>query len=102
MSSLADLQTELLGFFSYSRQDDADSKGALTALRESIQAELRGQLGRLPSNFRLFQDRQAIAPGTLWESEINNAVSRAVFFIPIVTPTAVASSQCQFEFKAFL
>jgi len=32
MSSLADLP-ELVGFFSYSREDDADSRGALSALR---------------------------------------------------------------------
>ena len=35
MSSLADLP-ELVGFFSYSREDDADSQGALSALRYRI------------------------------------------------------------------
>ena len=45
MSSLADLP-ELVGFFSYSREDDEDSQGALSALRERIQRELRGQLTR--------------------------------------------------------
>ena len=48
MSSLAALQTELVGFFSYSRQDDLDSDGTLSALRDRIQRELRGQLGRSP------------------------------------------------------
>lgn len=93
---------ELVGFFSYSREDDADSYGRLSALRGRIQAELRGQLGRTPKTFRLWQDKEAIASGTLWESEIKNAVSQAVFFIPIITPTVIASRYCRFELEAFL
>jgi hypothetical protein len=58
MSSLAELP-ELIGFFSYSREDDDDSKGALSALRNRIQRELRGQLGRTRANFRLWQDKSA-------------------------------------------
>ena len=40
MSSFAELP-ELVGFFSYSREGDADSHGALSALRSRIQGELR-------------------------------------------------------------
>jgi tetratricopeptide (TPR) repeat protein len=98
---LSDLP-ELVGFFSYSREDDTDSYGRLSALRSRIQSELRGQLGRTPKTFRLWQDKEAIPSGTLWESEIKNAVSQAVFFIPIITPTVVASRYCRFELEAFL
>jgi tetratricopeptide (TPR) repeat protein len=101
MSSLADLP-ELVGFFSYSREDDEDSMGALSALRERIQRELRAQLGRSIRTFRLWQDKEAIAPGKLWEDEIRAAVAQAAFFIPIVTPTAVQSPFCLFEFNSFL
>lgn len=101
MSSLADLP-ELVGFFSYSREDDADSQGELSALRSRIQGELRGQLGRTAKTFRLWQDKEAIPSGTLWESEIKNSVNQAVFFIPIVTPTVVASPYCRFELEAFI
>jgi hypothetical protein len=101
MSSLADLP-ELVGFFSYSREDDADSHGALSALRTRIQGELRGQLGRTARTFRLWQDKEAIPSGTLWETEIRNAVEQAVFFIPIITPTVIASPYCRFELDAFL
>jgi hypothetical protein len=66
MSSLADLP-ELVGFFSYSRDDDIGSHGALSALRERIQHELRAQLGRSFKGFRLWQDKEAIASGKLWE-----------------------------------
>lgn len=101
MASLTDLD-ELIGFFSYSRDDDDDSHGTLSELRDRIQRELRGQLGRSRANFRLWQDKEAIAPGKLWEGEIKAAVEQAVFFIPIVTPTAVKSKFCKHEFDAFL
>jgi tetratricopeptide (TPR) repeat protein len=101
MSSLADLP-ELIGFFSYSREDDDGSHGALSSLRERIQNELRAQLGRSFKSFRLWQDKEAIAPGKLWESEIKTAVEQAVFFIPIITPTVVRSPYCRFELDSFL
>ena len=101
MSSLADA-SDLVGFFSYSREDDEDSGGKLSKLRERIQAELRGQLGRTKRDFRLWQDKTAIAHGELWEDRIKSAVAESVFFIPIITPTAVRSSHCKFEFDSFL
>ncbi len=98
MASLADLP-EVIGFFSYSRDDDESYKGRLSALREAIHQELSAQLGRSKKAFRLWQDREAIAPGKLWELEITNAVEQSVFFIPIVTPRAVNSDYCKFEFE---
>jgi hypothetical protein len=101
MASLAQLP-ELIGFFSYSREDDEDSSGALSALRDRIQRELRGQLGRSKSTFRLWQDKEAIAPGKLWEDEIKTAAGQAVFFIPIITPTVIRSHYCKFELDSFI
>jgi hypothetical protein len=60
MSSLADL-AELVGFFSHSRDDDESESGRLSALRDGIQRELSTQLGRSKTNFRLWQDQEAIA-----------------------------------------
>jgi len=101
MSSLADLP-ELIGFFSYSREDDEAFIGTLSALRNGIQSELSAQLGRSKATFRLWQDQVAIAPGKLWESEIKTAVEESCFFIPIVTPRSVGSKYCKFEFESFL
>ena len=101
MSSLAELP-KVIGFFSYSRDDDEGSKGTLSELRDAIQRELSAQLGRSNRNFRLFQDQQAIAPGKLWEAEITKAIQQAVFFIPIVTPRTLSSSHCKLEFELFL
>ncbi len=101
MRALVDLP-DLVGFFSYSRDDDADHDGALTDLRERIQREVRAQLGRSARDFRLWQDKEEIAPGKLWEAEITAAVAQSVFFIPIITPTTTRSDYCRFEFETFL
>ena len=101
MASLADAP-DLVGFFSYSREDDEGSGGRLSKLGERIQEELRTQLGRTKRDFRLWQDKESIAQGELWEDNIKRAVSESAFFIPIITPTAVKSRYCKFEFESFL
>jgi hypothetical protein len=99
--SLADLP-ELVGFFSYSREDDEDSHGGLSRLGQRIHGELATQLGRSRGEFRLWQDKTAIPHGTLWENEIKSAIAQSAFFVPIITPRAVRSHHCVFEFDAFL
>src|SRR5262245_1787808 len=101
MSSLADA-SDLVGFFSYSREDDTGSGGKLSKLRERIQEELRLQLGRTRKDFRLWQDKVAIAHGELWEDTIKKGIAESVFFIPVITPTAIKSYHCKFEFESFL
>ena len=101
MPALTDLP-ELVGFFSYSRDDDHDSEGGLTLLRRRIQSELRGQLGRSEKTLRLFQDAEAIPPGTLWEGEISGAIEQSAFFIPIISPRVIQSEHCGVEFRKFL
>jgi TPR repeat protein len=101
MASLADTP-DLVGFFSYSREDDEGSGGRLSKLRERIQEELRAQLGRTKRDFRLWQDKVSISQGELWEDNIRKAVAESVFYIPIITPTAIKSRYCKFEFETFL
>ena len=101
MPSLADIP-ELVGFFSYSREDDQGSRGGLSALRDAIQTELSAQLGRSQSDFRIWQDKAAISLGTLWEKQIEQGIKQSVFFIPIVTPRALRSQNCGLEFQSFL
>jgi F-box protein 11 len=101
MSSLADLP-KLIGFFSYSRDDDEGDDGAVSALSDRIYRELRGQLGRTRENFRLWRDKDALAVGEHWKAKLQEAVSESVFFITMVTPSAVKSSFCRFEFESFV
>jgi len=101
MSSLAKLP-DVVGFFSYSRDDDRDSRGRLSKLRDAIQRELGSQLGADRKHFRIWQDKEAIALGTLWESKIKDGIDKSLFFIPIVTPRAVGSRHCKVEFESFI
>jgi len=102
MASLDSYFSPLIGFFSYSRDDDTGSKGALSALRDAIQWELSAQLGRAPKNFKIWQDKAAIPVGTDWEQQIRLGISQSVFFIPIITPRVFRSPNCAFEFESFL
>lgn len=101
MSSLSELP-EVVGFFSYSREDDEDLKGELSSLHEVIQRELRAALGRSRHDFRLWRDQEALAPGTPWESAIASTISSATFFISVMTPRAAASKHCTLELEAFV
>jgi WD40 repeat protein len=102
MSSLDGYFSSLVGFFSYSRDDDTGSKGALSALRDAIQWELSGQLGRSIRNFKIWQDKAAIPVGTEWEEQIRLGISQSVFFVPIITPRVFRSENCALEFASFL
>jgi hypothetical protein len=101
MAPLADLP-KLVGFFSYSRADDEGDDGAVSALSERIYRELRGQLGRTTDNFVLWRDKKALVAGEHWKSELKKAVSESMFFIAMVTPSAVKSPFCRFEFESFV
>jgi hypothetical protein len=99
-SSLADLP-ELVGFFSYSRSDNNDWEGELSALGEAIGRELALRLGRDRRNFHLWQE-EIMNPGIDWKREIERRVQQAVFFIPIVTRRTVLSENWHFELDSFL
>jgi len=101
MSSLADLPN-LVGFFSYSRNDDEGDDGAVSALANRIYRELRSQLGRTERTFKLWRDKDALAAGDHWKGKLKASVSESVFFILIVSPSAVNSNFCRFEFDSFV
>ena len=65
MASLTELPN-LVGFFSYSRNDDEGDDGAVAGLANRIYRELRSQLGRTDKNFKLWRDKDALAAGEHW------------------------------------
>src|SRR3984893_9197329 len=101
MAALADLPN-LIGFFSYSRNDDEGDDGAVAALANRIYRELRSQLGRTDKNFKLWRDKDALAAGEQWKEKLKEAVSESVFFIQMVTPSAGNSGVFRFEFESFI
>ena len=101
MASLAQLP-KVVGFFSYSRNDDEGDDGAVAALANRIYRELRSQLGRTDKNFKLWRDKDALAAGEHWKEKLKEAVSELVCFVQMVTPSAVNSNFCRFEFESFM
>jgi TIR domain len=101
MAPLAQLP-KLIGFFSYSRNDDEGDDGAVLALANRIYRELRSQLGRTDADFKLWRDKDALSAGEQWREKLKEAVSESVFFIQMVTPSVVKSNFCRFEFDSFI
>jgi formylglycine-generating enzyme required for sulfatase activity len=88
-----------IGFWSYTRDDDAASGRRLSGLLESLQAQLKQKLGKL--EVRVFQDVAAIPPGTEWQTQIESALREASFLIPIITPALLHSPNCAEEIRYF-
>jgi hypothetical protein len=64
--------------------------------------ELRAQLGRSHRDFRLWQDKEGITLGSLWENEIKQAITQSVFFIPFITPEFIRSRWFEVQLDEFL
>jgi TIR domain-containing protein len=96
---------DLVGFFSYSHYDDVSdfhpdsATGNLSHLKLLIQRELGALFGR---KVVLWQDRSSIRDGAIWRQEILKGIKQAEFFIPVVTPHAITSEFCQYEYEQFL
>jgi TPR repeat protein len=89
---------EPVGFWSYTRDDDQHSDGQLSQLRAAVGKAIALQCG---AEAKLWQDTVAIDVGSDWAASIEEAVRKTTFFIPIVTPRYLKSSNCFAEFNAF-
>jgi molecular chaperone DnaK len=85
-------------FMSYATKDDMNDRGALTALRKALSAEVQVQVG---ASFSIFQDRQDIVWGQSWQARIDSALTATTLLIPIMTPSFFASDACRSEVQRF-
>jgi hypothetical protein len=90
---------EPIGFWSYARSDDDVSNRRLSTLRGLLRAELKLHWGR--REVRIWQDLEAIAYGTTWLAEIEQAIAESSFLIPIVTRAFLESKMCCQEVTLF-
>jgi hypothetical protein len=88
----------LAGFFSYARHD-AKHHRLLNQLQEHIEAEVKALTG---VRFQLFLDTEDIKPGEAWAAKLRRAVDEAAVFLPVVTPTFLASPWCREETRRFV
>lgn len=87
-----------VGFWSYARSDDAHSDGHLSQLRTIVGKAIALQHG---ADIFIWQDIQAIPPGADWAASIERTINQTAFFIPIVTPRYLKSTQCLAELQSF-
>lgn len=88
-----------LAFLSYHNFDDEVDNGAISALSLDLSDEVKVQTGK---DFPIFQDRKDIEWGQNWSTRIDEALTSATFFIPILTPGYFESEHCVSELTAFL
>lgn len=92
-------QTRWQVFWSYAREDDKNSHGAISTLMQQVRDEFAFMTGDELSDF---QDTKDIPWGSNWTQVIEENVHATVFFIPILTPTYFRRPNCIREFGAAL
>ena len=86
-------------FWSYTRFDDKNDDGWLTALREALMSEVQALSGK---QVEIFQDMDGMTWGEQWKQKLVSSSDDAVFLIPIVTPKYFASEDCRKELEQFV
>jgi hypothetical protein len=86
-------------FWSYTRLDDRNDEGWLTALREALISEVQALSGK---EVEIFQDIDGIAWGERWKQKLVSSADGALFLIPIITPSYFASEPCRKELEQFV
>jgi TIR domain len=56
----------------------------------------------LGCEFPIFQDRSDIRWGQQWRQRIDESLDSVTFFIPILSPSFFASTECRYELGRFL
>jgi hypothetical protein len=88
-----------VAFWSYTRFDDKNDDGWLTALREALMSEVQALFGE---QVEIFQDLDGIAWGEQWKQKLVSSADDAVFLIPIITPSFFGSDGCRGELEQFV
>ena len=93
------MPSRYVAFFSYTHADDEHDEGLLSSVRARLESELRLALG--DRDVQIFQDRDDLNPGDVWEARLAKALDEAVYLIPVITPSFFASEFCRKEFMRF-
>jgi hypothetical protein len=89
---------ELKGFWSYVHADDDTDGGRISRLAKDVVAGFDMLTGE---SIDLFLDRDQISWGEDWRNKIDESLSSIAFFIPVLTPRYLMSSECRRELQFF-
>lgn len=87
------------GFWSYTHADNEASLGKIKLLAERLQAEY---LVQTTEKLDLFIDDEGLQWGEVWRERLQSTIRQTVFFIPIITPLYLKSTECRREFLQFV
>lgn len=86
------------GFWSYAHSDDDATDGHVRRLATQVANAFRLLTG---TDLDLFFDRDSLKWGDEWKDKIDSSIHGTTFFIPIITPSYLASEACREEFLSF-
>lgn len=87
------------GFWGYAHIDDEADSGRVTRLAKKIQLEYQVLTTQ---KIEIFVDRDSLAWGDNWRERIDGSLQATTFYIPIITPSFIASKECRREFLSFV
>jgi CheY-like chemotaxis protein len=85
-------------FVSYTRRDDKVFR--ITSLAQAIKLGVQVTTG--DESFKVFLDIDGIEFGQKWKEKLDEVLSSAILFIPIITPLFFASAACRDELQKFI
>jgi hypothetical protein len=88
----------LNAFWSYTRADDNTDDGRIRELAQDVADEYAMLTG---DSIKVFLDLDDIQWGEDWRSKIDEALMTTTFFIAVLTPRYLLSSECQRELDLF-
>jgi hypothetical protein len=87
-----------VGFWSYAHRDNDLDRGRVGRLAQDLANEFELLSGQA---LGIFVDRWSIEWGNEWRRRIDQALGGTMFFIAIVTPLYLLSTECRREFLEF-
>jgi hypothetical protein len=91
--------TKSIGFWSYVHEDDNAEKGRISQLVQDISEQYQMLTGE---SISIYLDTEENKWGEKWRENIDTALSEVVFFIPVITPRYIQSTECRREIQYFV
>jgi hypothetical protein len=88
-----------VGFWSYAHRDNDLDRGRVSQLARDLADQFELLTGHI---LEMFVDSRSIEWGHEWRRRVDQALDSTTFFIAIVTPLYLRSSECRREFLDFV
>ena len=93
--------TTATAFWSYAHSDDEGSGGQIRRLKEQVDRAFKRHSGEELRSFFDKDGAHRLEWGDEWRSKISTTISGTTFFIAVVSPSYLKSTNCRDEFTQF-